>query len=51
MKYRKVGGIHFVRVGRLQFSFCLCRRKTFPLHRDTYKGNQVHFLPAPNTMV
>jgi hypothetical protein len=22
---RKVGGIWFVRLGRLQFSFCLCR--------------------------
>jgi hypothetical protein len=25
MRYRKVGGIHFLRVGRLQFSFCVCR--------------------------
>lgn len=26
MRYRKVGGIWFFRVGRLQFSFCKCRR-------------------------
>lgn len=26
--YRKVGGLHFVRLGRLQFSFCLCRPVT-----------------------
>lgn len=24
-RHRKVGGLHFVRLGRLQFSFCLCR--------------------------
>lgn len=24
-RHRKVGGIWFVRLGRLQFSFCLCR--------------------------
>ena len=23
--YRKVGGLHFVRLGRVQLSFCLCR--------------------------
>ncbi len=26
IRHRKVGGITFVRVGRLQFSFCKCRR-------------------------
>jgi hypothetical protein len=25
LRYRKVGGIRFLRIGRLQFSFCLCR--------------------------
>jgi hypothetical protein len=25
VRYRKVGGIRFLRIGRLQFSFCLCR--------------------------
>jgi hypothetical protein len=25
VRRRKVGGIWFLRVGRLQFSFCLCR--------------------------
>lgn len=24
-RYRKVGGIRFLRIGRFQFSFCLCR--------------------------
>jgi hypothetical protein len=24
-RYRKVGGIRFLRLGRLQFSFCLCK--------------------------
>lgn len=23
---KKVGGIRFLRIGRLQFSFCLCRK-------------------------
>lgn len=26
-RHRKVGGIHFVRVGRLQTSFCIARRR------------------------
>ena len=25
MQYRKIGGIHFLRIGRLQVSGCLCR--------------------------
>jgi hypothetical protein len=25
IRYRKVGGLRFLRLGRLQFSFCLCR--------------------------
>lgn len=24
IRYRKVGGIHFLRIGRAQFMFCLC---------------------------
>lgn len=24
-RYRKVGGLRFVRVGRLQLSFCICK--------------------------
>lgn len=28
--YRKIGGLHFIRVGRVQFSFCLCRPKATP---------------------
>lgn len=27
MRYRKVGGIRFLRIGRLQFMFCRCRAK------------------------
>lgn len=26
MSYRKVGGIRFLKIGRLSFSFCLCRK-------------------------
>lgn len=25
IRYRKVGGLRFLRIGRLQFSFCVCR--------------------------
>lgn len=25
MRYRKVGGLRFLRVGRFQFSFCKCK--------------------------
>lgn len=27
MRYFRVGGLRFLRIGRLQFSFCVCRRK------------------------
>lgn len=44
---RKVGGIRFLRIGRFQFSFCICRKvpKTFewadelPPMRIYYGGN------------
>lgn len=26
MSHRKVGGIHFLRIGRFQFMFCLCSK-------------------------
>ena len=26
VSYRRVGGLRFLRVGRLQMSFCLCRK-------------------------
>lgn len=26
MRYRKVGGIRFLRIGRFQFMFCRCRK-------------------------
>jgi hypothetical protein len=26
-KYRKVGGLHFLRVGRFSFSWCVCRAR------------------------
>jgi hypothetical protein len=32
-KYRKVGGLHFIRVGRFSFSWCLCRKPV----TSTYK--------------
>jgi len=35
IRRRKVGGIWFLRVGRLQFSFCLCRSFARP-----YKGGR-----------
>jgi hypothetical protein len=30
LSYRKVGGLRFLRIGRLQFSFCVCRAKPAP---------------------
>jgi hypothetical protein len=27
MKYRKIGGLHFVQIGRLTFSFCVSKPK------------------------
>lgn len=27
LQYRKVGGLHFIRVGRISFSWCLCRKR------------------------
>jgi hypothetical protein len=27
MRYFKVGGLRFLRIGRLQLSWCVCRRK------------------------
>jgi hypothetical protein len=26
LRYRHVGGLRFLRIGRLQMSFCVCRR-------------------------
>lgn len=40
---RKVGGIWFLRLGRLQFSFCLCRGEMRAVQHVTY--------PAGNAMV
>ncbi len=28
IRYRKVGGIHFLRIGHAQFMFCLCANRT-----------------------
>lgn len=28
--YRKIGGLHFIRIARLQFSFCIVRKKAEP---------------------
>lgn len=27
LSYRKIGGLHFIRIARLQFSFCIVRKK------------------------
>jgi len=27
MSYRKIGGLYFFRIGRIQLSFCLLRRR------------------------
>ena len=27
IRYRKIGGLHFLRFGRLQISFCVCRHR------------------------
>jgi hypothetical protein len=32
MRYFKVGGLRFLRVGRLQLSFCIVRRKPVTMH-------------------
>ena len=39
IKLRKIGGIHFLRIGRVQFSWCVVKRKfkstpTLPHIRD-----------------
>lgn len=31
LKHRKVGGLHFCRIGRLSFSFCICKAKPAPV--------------------
>jgi hypothetical protein len=41
MRCFKVGGIRFLRIGRLQFSFCLCRR------RQSASRCEIEPLPAP----
>lgn len=39
IRARKVGGIWFLRLGRLQFSFCLCREvKAAPAKRKVEAG-------------
>ena len=34
MRYFKVGGLRFFRVGRLQLSFCIVRRKPVTMRRE-----------------
>lgn len=36
MSIRKIGGIHFFRIGRYQFSFCIVRTK--PIHTSELCG-------------
>jgi hypothetical protein len=33
MKYRKIGGLHFVQIGRLTFSFCVSKPKNQKLEQ------------------
>jgi len=37
--YRKVGGLRFVRVGRLQMSFCMCRKVERPARLPVSQGD------------
>lgn len=34
MTYRKIGGLHFLRIGRVQLMFCLCRSRHSPARRQ-----------------
>ena len=36
MSHRKVGGIHFFRIGRLIFTFCIAKRKPAPKPLPTW---------------
>lgn len=60
VRHRKVGGIRFLRIGRLQFSFCLCRsfaKAEKPAHsrargRDiVIDAPYVHRYPGGSTVV
>lgn len=43
MSVKKVGGIRFVRIGRLQLSFCVCRAR--PADRATIAESSTdHFI-------
>jgi hypothetical protein len=33
MRYRKIGGLHFVQIGRLTFSFCISKPKNKKLEQ------------------
>ena len=33
MKYRKIGGLHFVQIGRITFSFCVSKPKNKKLEQ------------------
>lgn len=38
MSYRKIGGLRFFRVGRLQVSWCVLRRYRVPTMRELEKA-------------
>jgi hypothetical protein len=42
VSFRRVGGLHFLRVGRLQISWCVCRD-----YRDINAPNPHNVLPEP----
>jgi len=37
--YRKIGGLRFLRLGRLQLSFCICR--AIPVEVTTHRAERV----------
>jgi hypothetical protein len=53
MSYKKVGGLHFVRVWRLSFSFCLCKAKpkASRTQRPPVRVVEARSYPAGSTVV
>ena len=52
MSYKKVGGLHFVRVWRLSFSFCLCKSRVKPrTQRPPVRVVEARSYPAGSTVV
>ncbi len=45
MRYFKNGGLHFLRVGRLQLSFCVCRARRAQARESLSSGAPLAFSP------